>query len=73
MKSVAHVIAEATTVTQCRLTLIDGHPHEDVAGPGLMLTGRMVDPRDGRYFEVFVDDEALLVLHEALDKRIMRR
>lgn len=64
--------AEVRTKTECRVRLYDpGHAMPQ--GEGVMLALDMVDPEDGRHAEVYLDLDAVLAVHEGLDRWLMRR
>lgn len=68
--------ATIRTKTGCKVGVHDGAhwPHlEGEHGPGVMLTLDMDQPGDGRHSEAYVDLDAAIALHQALEDWIMRR
>lgn len=68
-------VADITTKTGCRTRLheVDAESLVLLHGPGLLLTLDMDEEGDRRHAEVYLDDDALVALYEALDGYVMRR
>lgn len=64
---------QTETKTGCRVTLAGRPDLVGLLGEGTMLSLRMRQAGDDRYAEVYLDTDAAIALHAALDDWIMRR